>query len=155
MTCEQIKNLMYFYICNELNPKLIQHIAQHLEQCPQCKEYYLTLQRDFEKHRKTEELSAYIDNELPENESIKIKKKLISDKKTRRNYEKLYKIKELVKTNFLKQELDIKEDYSKLIFRKLNLMEEVYGKDTMPRLAGVIVIIFVGLFIITLAFFGI
>ena len=155
MNCKQIKNLIYFYIYNELNPALSEYISMHLEECPACFDYYSKLKNDINNNSNLEDLSAYIDNELSENESIKIKKNIISNKTTRKNYEKLSRLKELLKSNLSRKEFEVKEDYSKLIFKKLDLMEEVYGKNHYPQIAGIFVAIFVGLFLATLAIIGI
>lgn len=156
MNCKQIKQLLYFYIYDELNnPELDDYISAHLEECDDCYEYYEDLIDEIQENKNLETISAYIDNELSEKENLKVKKNIILNGRTRDEFEKLSNLKMLIRNFFSKKEYSVKDDYSKLIFRKLNLMDEVYGKNLFPEVVGVFVVIFIGLFLATLAIFAI
>lgn len=156
MNCKQIKQLLYFYIYNELNnPELDDYISEHLEECDDCYEFYEDLIDEIQDNKNLEMLSAYIDNELSEKENLQVKKNIILNKSTRDEFEKISSLKHLIKNFFSKQENSVKDDYSKLIFRKLDLMEKVYGKNLFPEVAGIFIVIFIGLFLATLVVFAI
>ncbi|MBR1754707.1 hypothetical protein IJ732_07725 [bacterium] len=156
MNCEQIKKLLYFYIYDELNnPELDEYISLHLEECDECYEFYEDLIDEIQENKNIESISAYIDNELSSKDSIQVKKNIISNKNFREEFEKLSEVSSLIKNFFSKQEYNVKNDYSKLIFRKLDLAEKVYGKSLFPEIVAIFVVIFIGLFIATVAIFGI
>ncbi len=144
LTCEQVGALMAFYIEDKLSEKLSKYVEQHLEVCPACREKYETMkkiikkyaaiQRNINKEQNAENqsiyitkqyeefksnLSAYIDNELDDDENIKIKKITISNPLARKDLEEMYTFKRLLHNSFEKTKNDSKEDYTKCIMNKL------------------------------------
>ena len=71
------------------------------------------------------DLSAYIDNELSEDESIKIKKFTINNKNARKELEDNYNIRRLMNESYRKSLADVKKDFSKNILKQLELEDEV------------------------------
>ena len=69
-------------------------------------------------------LSAYVDNELPAEESIKIKKITINNKQARKELEDTYNIRKLMGESFRKTKTDIKHDFSKNVMRQLDLNDD-------------------------------
>lgn len=137
LTCEQVSALMNFYLEDKLSIKLSEFVRKHLESCPKCMEKYLQMKNMLTKFIdiETEELenpyinkqyevfksnlSAYIDNELDDTESIKIKKIVISNPLARQDLENIYTFKKLLHDSFEKTKNELKTDYSKSIINKL------------------------------------
>ena len=69
-------------------------------------------------------LSAYIDNELPNDENIKIKKFAINNAKARQDLEDNYNIRKLMYDSFRKTKSEARQDFSKSVLRQLELEEE-------------------------------
>lgn len=133
LSCNQVTALMSFYIEDKINQKLKKHIDQHLKKCPKCRELYmqskkianhiLTLGNDNDvtpyKTKQYDDfksnLSAYIDNELDEKESLRIKKISISNPLARKDLENAYAFKKLLHESFEKTKNELKNDYSKSI----------------------------------------
>ena len=69
-------------------------------------------------------LSAYIDNELSSDESLKMKKYTISNKQARKDLEDSYNIRRLMNESFLKTKNEAKKDFSKTIIKQLELEDE-------------------------------
>ena len=144
ITCAQMDVLITFYIDGDLSSSLKNKVEEHLEQCPVCKAKYniiTSLFTDMEKSVNKElystnthsskqykffknNLSAYIDNELPQEESIKVKKFTINNKKARKELEDSYYIRKLMSDSFRKTKSEIKPDFSKNILKKINPEEQ-------------------------------
>ena len=145
ITCAQMDILLSFYIDGELSDALKRRVEEHLKECPSCKAKFSIIRSlfsDFKKlkntDKKTEEvystqphsskqyqffrnnLSAYIDNELPEEENVKIKKYSIINKKARKDLEDSYRISKLMRESFKKTNSEIKPDIMKNVFKNLN-----------------------------------
>ncbi len=152
LTCEQVTALLSFYLEDKLSAKLSGFVKKHLENCPQCREKYLQMKNVIEKFidiqaeeienpyitKQYEDfksnLSAYIDNELDDTDSIKIKKIAISNPLARQDLENIYTFKKLLHDSFEKTKNEFKTDYSKLIINKiqhqvpLNINNEPFNK---------------------------
>ena len=147
ITCLQMDVLISFYIDGELSEALKSKVEEHLNNCHVCKAKFNiinSLFADFNKKEgeKEEEiysttphsskqyqffknnLSAYIDNELPEEESIKMKKFTITNKKARKDLEDSFRIRKLMRDSFRKSEMDSKPDFSKSVLKKMDMNEK-------------------------------
>ena len=69
---------------------------------------------------KISELSAYIDNELGEEESVKIRRDIIAKPKLRKKVEKMYGLKKMISNSYHNQRSRLKSDFSKEIVKSLN-----------------------------------
>ena len=69
------------------------------------------------------ELSAYVDNELDENRSVKIRRDIISKPRLRQKVEKLYGLKKVLSDSYKINKNKLKTDFSKEIIRKINNIE--------------------------------
>ena len=132
MNCEQISALITFYLNGTLSPTLTKYVQKHLEYCNSCQEKYcreiinvadiipeenyLTKQYEIFKTN----LSAYIDNELNDNDNIKIKKIAISNPQARQDLEEIYLFKKMLHSAYEKTKNEMKTDYSKSIISKLH-----------------------------------
>lgn len=162
LTCEQVCALLTFYVENRLNDPLKKYVEHHLNSCPNCRdkfqklkkivnnfneitkkiheensndnEQYLTKQYENFKFN----LSAYIDNELTDEENLRIKKIAISNPIARKDLEDIYTFKKLLHSSFDKTRNEIKEDYSKNILNKITIKNTQEEKD----LFGIIITIF-------------
>ena len=144
ITCAQMDVLLSFYIEGDLSKTLKAKVEEHLEQCSACRAKYDIVKSMLkEMHSSIEDkeeifsptvksqyrifrnnLSAYIDNELPADESIKIKKYTINNKQARKELEDTYNIRRIMNESFHKSRLDAKQDFSKNVIKQLDLNEE-------------------------------
>jgi len=144
ITCAQMDVLLSFYIEGDLSKALKEKVEEHLQQCSACRAKYDIVKSMLTEMRSTIEdkeevfspsttsqyrifqnnLSAYIDNELPAEESIKIKKYTINNKQARKELEETYNIRRLMSESFHKSRIDAKQDFSKNVIKKLDLNEE-------------------------------
>jgi len=153
LTCAQMDVLITFYLEQGLSKALKKQVEEHLNTCPNCKAKFeiiksmlndlkTTLDKEEDKpelenntvKKATSEhfrvfqnnLSAYIDNELNNEESIKIKKYTINNKVARKELEDSYNIRKLMNDSLKKTKTEAKQDYTKNILKKLELEEEAY-----------------------------
>lgn len=155
LTCNQVIALMSFYVEDKLNSRLKEYVDEHLRHCPGCREVYMQSkkianhimsltnyndQTDSYHTKQYEDfknnLSAYIDNELTENESVRIKKIAITNPLARKDLEDMYTFKKLLHSSFEKTRTEWKNDYSKLIINKLNHSPEKIQIDPFYKLLG-------------------
>ena len=144
ITCLQMDVLISFYIEGDLSEGLKTKVEEHLKNCPTCRAKFNiinSLFTDLKKEAKVKEaeeafstnvhssrqyqffkknLSAYVDNELPEEENVKMKKYTITNKKARRELEDTYHIRKLMQDSFKKTKADKKTDFSKNIMKQIN-----------------------------------
>jgi anti-sigma factor RsiW len=122
---------------DKLSSALNQYIRQHLETCPACAQKYENFQKIMHKYNNVidqefegqfkqyddfkKNLSAYVDNELDDNENIKIKKMVIVNPIARQDLEDLYALRQLMQSAFEKTKNDIKIDLSKQILADRNI----------------------------------
>lgn len=147
ITCLQMDVLISFYIDGDLSESLKEKVEEHLRECPTCRaklNIIRSLFSDIKKGSSTEKeevfstnthsshqyqffkknLSAYIDNELPEEENVKIRKYTINNKKARKELEDSYHIRKLMRDSFRKTKLESKPDFSKNVIKNFNESEE-------------------------------
>ena len=155
LTCNQVDALMSFYLEDKLNETLKQYVEIHLQHCPKCKKRIEQLKdlinKNIKQLPKKEEdaneqfitpqyiefkknLSAYIDNELNDEENIRIKKISISNPLARQDLEKIYTYKKLIHNAFEKTRTDFKEDYTKSVIDNIARQEVTNDKDPFIKL---------------------
>ncbi len=170
LTCAQVEMLLSFYFDGELKDNLKNKVEEHLKNCPVCRAKYETLAELFigmresvaelsfkqpytsqcaekEHHRQTDyktNMSAYIDNELDNNENIKIKKLTINNKKARKYLEDSYALKHVINNAFEKSKNNMKYDFSKNILSTLDIENQEY--TISPIIKGLTIIATVALF---------
>ena len=132
LNCNQVLALLTFFIENRLNQKLMQSVEYHLNICQNCREKYLNLRKIFSNYQDIknkitesddtpepsykdkqytdfkENLSAYIDNELDDNENLRIRKIAIANTAARKDLEDVLSIRELMQDSFIKTKFHIK-----------------------------------------------
>ncbi len=150
LNCEQVVTLLTFYIEGKLSRKLSENVEHHLSMCPSCKEKYIKLSKILEnyagiKNKINEDeivineeefntpqyqvfrdnLSAYIDNELSDDDNLKIKKIAIANPLARKDLENIYYFKQILQSSFNKTKNSMKQDYTKKTLSQLYPSQEV------------------------------
>jgi len=156
LSCEQVLALLNFYAEGCLTDILAKHVTEHLEECASCRQNYLQIKNIMDKYDASENedsndeniyiskqyedfkynLSAYIDNELDSDDSIKIKKFAISNPYARKDLENIYNFKKILQNSFEKTKAELKQDFSKDIIRKIkNENVKFYAQDSFYKLS--------------------
>lgn len=149
LTCNQMEILTSFYLENELSSCLKQQFEDHLKNCKTCLTKFEVIKSIFkemqdeaglkyaedDKNNKystnvhnniiNDKLSEYIDNELQDEENIRIKKIAITNKDVRKELEDSYNIRRLMSDSFKKTKADAKQDFVKSIMKQLEFEEEI------------------------------
>ena len=152
LTCAQMDVLISFYIDNELSQALRKQVEEHLKSCATCSAKYeiiTSMISDMKSCCKSEgqfngvneserkpsayqyqlfknNLSAYVDNELNDEENLRIKKLTINNKKARKELEDSFSLRKIMKDSFKKCKSENKRDFSKYIIKQLELEEEAF-----------------------------
>ena len=171
LTCTQVGALLSFYIDNKLSDELKAFVDVHLSICPTCRLKLETLKTMLKNLREAQNelscikieadksaqdfqqgsqykafkvnLSAYIDNELDDSENIRVKKYIISNPNARQEIESMYNLKKLLHNSFERTKNECRDDYSKLIFRRIDIKEEVYAPNSFAKVVAIFAFIFV------------
>jgi len=167
INCKQVEMLLSFYIDGDLNYVLRKKIRDHLESCESCKNkhdmllhFYDDMEKSYqnlsvisqESFNQTQEqykffkknLSAYLDNELPLEETVKMKKYTINNKNAKKELENSYRLKELLKACFDKTKNKIKEDFSEKVLAEINTSKKLNRIDFYLKTMAAIILICVG-----------
>lgn len=152
LTCTQMDVLISFYIEGDLSTALKNQVEEHLKSCSTCRakfdiiksmiedlkscfeedltldsknEYPTTVTATSQQYRVFQDnLSAYIDNELNHEDSLKLKKFTINNKNARKELQESYNLRRLMGNSFHKTKYENKQDFTKSTFRQLTLDEE-------------------------------
>lgn len=164
ITCKQVQAILPFYLKGRVNPALTEIIEEHLATCKQCKELYLKafdecndfafidaevepVSEENNERFATKEyanfkkkLSAYLDSELEDSETIKIKKMTISNPLARKDLEDMYLFKRLLHSSFERTKENCKHDFSRLIVKKLD-DQNFYQTDYFMKIGVILLFI--------------
>ena len=147
ITCLQMDVLISFYIDGDLSETLKSKVEEHLKNCPVCKAKFNIINSLFSDTTKSQtvgkdevyatnihskgqyqffkkNLSAYIDNELSEEDNVKMRKYTINNKKARKDLEDTYTIKKIMKDSYRKTKSSTKPEFTKNILKKLDIEEQ-------------------------------
>lgn len=168
ISCKQVKSILPFFIKGTVNPFISELIEEHLAECESCKKLYLKLLDEYEKslvpnfddieieitapelqandeiyatgeyQAFKKKLSAYFDSELGDKEQIKMKKLTISNPLARRDFENLYRFKQLLHSSFEKTKNGFKKDFSSLVMKKLAVKPVINKNLTLEISFGLI-----------------
>ncbi|MCM1265474.1 MAG: zf-HC2 domain-containing protein [Candidatus Gastranaerophilales bacterium] len=86
-------------------------------------ELFTNIEEDNEENTQLSDLSAYIDNELNEEFSVKMRRNIIAKPKLRKKLEKLYNLRKVMSNAVDEQKNKMKTDYSKNVIRTLNIKD--------------------------------
>lgn len=157
LTCQQVSALLNFYIEDKLNPRLKEYVNLHLSKCPKCRQKISDLKKILAKYsnpttkKESQEeaklppksyysLSAYVDNELPQDETLKIKKMTISNPSARKELETMYKFRKIMHTAYEKTKNESHFDYSRNILSQLSETKD-YSTDYFYKLTTIFVLL--------------
>ena len=174
LTCNQVMSLLSYYIENKLNKQLSKDIEYHLRICPNCNRKFkkmTNLMNNFSDVAKKisedsninedeilnnkryiefkTKLSAYIDNELDDDENLRMKKYTISNPIARKDLENIYAYKKLINASFSKTKNEIKNDYSR------NILNEIYSMNTNHKLDPFYLLMILFTIIISITLLGV
>lgn len=147
ITCSQFEGLISFYLNNELSDKLRTEFEAHLSVCPSCRIRYNVLNSIINELKEAygqyasndaddtflypemtdktgirdDELSAYIDNELSDEFSVKMRRNIIARPVLRKKLEKLYNLRKIMTSAFAEQKNKLRRDYSGIVAQELNI----------------------------------
>ena len=154
LTCSQMDVLISFYIEGDLSSALKNQVEEHMKDCATCrakfeiiKSMIKDLKMSLDLNETTLEtpkndnyntkvtsqqysmfvnnLSPYLDNELNNDENIKIKKFTINNLKARKDLEENYAIRKIMNESFKKTETELRHDFSKNILKQLELDDDI------------------------------
>lgn len=181
LTCAQMDVLITFYIDGDLSFSLKKQVEEHMKSCASCRAKYdivksmvldlktsLNLENDVNLDKNQSfntkvtsqhyrlfknNLSAYIDNELTNEENIKIKKFTINNLQARKDLEENYNIRKMMKESFDKIKNDSRHDFSRSVLRQLEFEDEAnFGLHPIIKLIiGFIVIVFISTIIVLMS----
>lgn len=167
LTCTQVSALLSFYIDDKLSSQLKQFVESHLAVCPTCRMKLETLRSMVISLRNAQDklssvesskeenlnsphydefkinLSAYIDNELNDEDNIKVKKYIVSNPKARQEIESMYNLKKVLHNAFEKTKNEFRDDFSKYIMSKIDMQEEIYRPDPFAKVVAIMLFILV------------
>ncbi len=185
LTCAQMDVLISFYIDGDLSATLKAQVEEHMKNCVTCRAKYdiiksmlselknnFNIKEDSSESKKEEKystqvtsqqyrlfknnLSAYIDNELTNDENLKIKKFAINNTRAREDLESNYNIRKLMNDSLKKTKTEVKCDFSKSVLKQLELEDEaVSGIHPAVKLIFAFVIIVLVLTSIVLMSFSV
>lgn len=129
LTCENINKLLTHYVEDNLDKKCKEMVSVHLRNCPICMEKYSVVKKLFmeaEKKRKLikerenmhEEISAYLDGEMEENELLKFEEKLSKNKDYEETLLNITKVRKILNNSFYKMQYNLQIDLSKKVMEK-------------------------------------
>lgn len=174
LNCSQVITLLTFFIEGKLSSKLTANVEYHLSICPGCRDKYLKLCKILTNYKEIKDkidereqtctredyntpqyrtfkrnLSAYADNELSDEDNIKIKKIVISNPLARKDLENIYSFKRLLQSSFNRTKNNMKYDFTKKTLNKLSIPDEVYTESSFNKIitvfTGIIIFILIGI----------
>lgn len=167
LNCRQVEMLLSFYIDGDLSYELRKSINDHLSSCISCKNkydllknFYMDMENSYANFKNTlpesmekiqdqhsffrNNLSAYIDNELSDKESLKLKKYAINNSKAKQEMEKSYRLKSMLKNAFDRTKMSIKSDFSEKVIADINTSNKLNRIDFYLKTTAAIIIICIG-----------
>ena len=153
LTCAQMDVLISFYIDGDLSSTLKVQVEEHIKNCATCRAKYDIIKGMLVELKKNlsmpeenslknndnkystqvtsqqyrlfkNNISAYIDNELTDEENLKIKKFAINNSIARKDLESNFNIRKLMNDSYKKTKAESKQDFSKGVLKQLELEEE-------------------------------
>lgn len=166
LTCSQVIALLSFYMDGNTSRQVTDFIQAHLCSCKSCRDKYILMakiseefidakeQIDSVKSEKTvlssayndnfkEKMSAYLDSELSDEESLKFKKYAIANLPIRYELEDMYKVKNALNNSVERTKNDFKDDFTKDIIVKLDIKDAVNMQEPLLKVASIFIFLFV------------
>ncbi len=164
LTCSQVIALLTYYVQGKTNYQVTNFIESHLKKCKSCRAKLETLKKvlkelEEEKNKLDEievkkvvpissygtnfieKMSAYLDNELSDEDTVRFKRFAIANPPVRKELEAMYKVKNAINSSFEKTKNTFKDDFTKDIIVKLNVQDVITMKDPVFKIVSVFVAI--------------
>lgn len=164
LTCSQVIALLTYYVQGKTNYQVTNFIESHLKKCKSCRDKLETLKKVLQNlnaekikidnlevkkvvpissygNNFIEKMSAYLDNELSDEDTVRFKKFAIANPPVRKELENMYKLKNAINSSFEKTRNNFKEDFTKDIIVKLNIQDVIFMKDPVFKVVSVFVVI--------------
>ena len=170
MMCSKVNSMLAMYIDGKLDEMQEEFVKDHLQTCPGCRTKYEYLKklvdtlkssyassdysREAEKNKvaafKIQEyeyyrqnLSAYFDNELPFEDSVRFKKYIMKIPVARQELQKIYDLQEMLKNNWAHNRKRLNQDLSKTIISRAYSDRNSIHTLVWTKIAAVIFAVFV------------
>lgn len=162
LNCNQVITLLTFFIEGKLSRQLSANVEYHLSTCKNCREKYMKLRKILQNYSEIkkkinddeptfieedyktpqykvfkENLSAYVDNELSNDDNIKIKKIAIANPLARKDLEEIYSFKQLLQSSFNRTKNNMRYDYSKKTLNKLSIQNDDTCDDFFNQIMSI------------------
>ncbi len=138
MFCKIISNMIKPYIENKLPMWVKNLVASHLRVCPKCMEKYSKISRllriqEAAKQNEIlkEDISSYIDFELPCSRVLSLNAKFYKDKKAKKEYEAMSNLSDTMKDTMSRTKEEFIFDISEDVIKKL--IEEKDSNPSFPE----------------------
>ncbi len=166
LACSQVMALLSFYIDGKTNYQVTNFVQSHLCKCKSCYAKYEALAKVFSNFQDVkmkideikpqnitpissysesfkEKMSAYLDSELSDDETIRFKKYAIANQPVRNELEGMYKVKNALNNSFEKTKNDFKDDFSKDIIIKLDMQDAIQRQEPILKIASIFIFLMV------------
>lgn len=166
LACSQVMALLSFYIDGKTNYQVTNFVQSHLCKCKSCYAKYEALAKVFRNFQDVkmkideikpqnitpissysesfkEKMSAYLDSELSDDETIRFKKYAIANQPVRNELEGMYKVKNALNNSFEKTKNDFKDDFSKDIIIKLDMQDAIQMQEPILKIASIFIFLMV------------
>ena len=166
LICTKVISLLSLYIDGKLSLMQKEFVDEHLKHCSKCREKYNNLKNLLHnlKHNYPEKiqpdknksntrknnfeysndnLSAYFDNELPFEESVKLKKYIMKMPLAREELKKVYELQKLLHKNLENTRKKMPYDFSKIIIQKINTTTKTKNITLWSKTAALIITILI------------
>lgn len=139
LTCDTIGKLLTHYVEDNLDKKSKNMVSLHLRNCPPCMEKYTVVKKLFneaEKKRKIikareqmqEEISAYLDGEMTDEEITNFEQKLSAKPEYEEALINIMKVKKTLNNSFYKTKYNLQLDIAPKVIEKLKNSRGIIGK---------------------------
>lgn len=177
MACDQVTALLSYYIDGKVSAQITYFIEQHLKRCKTCRARYevllkaITDIRDVKTHMEnvelnkcvpvtansitfSEKMSAYLDNELSDEESLRFRRYAIANPLVREELEGMFKVKNAMNTSFERTKSDLKEDFTKNVMDEVKMKELIYEQEPLIlKVLAIFIFLFVFLSVSAIVIF--
>jgi len=166
LVCSQVIALLSFYLDGKTSYQVTNFIQAHLCKCKSCRAKYELMAQVFNdfntaknqideiEQPKTipiseygesfkEKMSAYLDSELSDEESLRFKKYAIANPPVRNELEGMYKVKNALNNSFEKTKNDFKDDFARDIIVKLDIQEAIQRQEPILKIASIFIFLLV------------
>ncbi len=165
LICSRINSMLSMYIDGKLSPIEVEIVEEHLRVCESCKKKYeylkqliTTLKSAYKQDQNIDEiksadfkikeyeyykqnLSAYLDNELDFEDSVRFKKYIIKIPLARRELQKYFDLQKMLKTNWKNNQKQLNQDFSKIIINELYKDNKLLHTEVWVKVAAVLIML--------------